>query len=170
MLRTQRTRACCAEALENPDCTHSCSYTANSVAWNYKHTVCECVCLWGDVCRFCVSAECGMVLVKQPLCKCFPSHAHTRTQVPLGYLLFNRQVLTWKENSTCMFVHTDLFLQRLLHDQLLGISYALQFHPQEHACWWCVPLCYICTHTHKQKCLSIFSVIHNASLVIQCFK
>lgn len=46
-----------------------------------------------------------------------------------------------------VFVSSHLLLQRLLHDELLRVSDALQSDPQEHACWRAVPLCYIYTRT-----------------------
>lgn len=51
----------------------------------------------------------------------------------------------------CVKARAHLFFQGLLHNELLGVCYALYFDPQEHASRWGVPLCEVCTHMKEKS-------------------
>lgn len=51
----------------------------------------------------------------------------------------------------CVKACVHLFFQGLLHNELLGVCYALYFDPQEHACRWGVPLCEVWTHAKEKS-------------------
>ena len=78
--------------------------------------VCVCVCV-----RVCICAW-VYVCVRARVCACM------RTCVRLCVCLSSPY----------------LFLQRLLHDELLRVGHALEPHPQEHARGGSVPLCQAC--------------------------